>query len=88
MQSILAHLWDFNNDAAGGGYVDGSADDIRYNGSFLVQRSVNMSKSIVSFNFYFAFTHLHIECRYSLHSTTVSPPTVFLLVMKPPRLGF
>lgn len=31
----------------GGGYVDGSSDNIRYNGSFLVQRSVNMSKPII-----------------------------------------
>ncbi|KAF7354420.1 Carboxylic ester hydrolase [Mycena venus] len=37
----------------GGGYTMGSSDNIRYNGSFNVQRSVNMSKPIlfVSFNY-------------------------------------
>ncbi|KAJ7878498.1 alpha/beta-hydrolase [Mycena olivaceomarginata] len=37
----------------GGGYTMGSSDNIRYNGSFNVQRSVNMSKPIIfaSFNY-------------------------------------
>ena len=62
VQSILS-FEESNNDAAGGGYVDGSADNIRYNGSFLVQRSVNMSKPIVSIHLHqvrLTFMHLHI----------------------------
>ncbi|KAJ7764234.1 alpha/beta-hydrolase [Mycena metata] len=37
----------------GGGYTMGSSDNIRYNGSFNVQRSVNMSKPMIfaSFNY-------------------------------------
>jgi hypothetical protein len=31
----------------GGGYTEGSSDNIRYNGSFNVQRSVSMGKPIV-----------------------------------------
>jgi hypothetical protein len=56
----------------GGGYVDGSSDNIRYNGSFNVQRSVAMGKPIVyrAHLINIAFT-LKPICRYLPHSITV-----------------